>query len=564
MSNRIKPTVIILGGGIGGLTVAHILINQGFDVTLFERNHICGGLARSNEKIEKECPNEYSWRAFGPYYNNLLSLLKQIPDNNKTIFNNLVPIMKGKPTGCSHEMPFGVDFNRIPYADRLTLINILLKGFMSCDERNIEELSNVNWSEYLKNHNASEETYKMAVRPLGPLFGYENNKASIYDVNNVSEIYFNFYFNPLMKKYDDFYLMNGPTTVKWFDPWVKYLVKKGVRLYTSSIVDYIYLKNGRIDSIDVKYQDQKFNCKADYFVCALSLESILALSKKSAGLWRADRSIRNLEPLYKYGRQVQLSMQFYFDKRAYFHNQYAVSYLPECPWGVTIEPEGTIWENSFDIGEYCKDNIKDIWSVGICEPDVPGLLIKKSFKECTPDEIAREVWYQIQHQPNFGSNVCIDDDTSFKDLYPVDYTIWHTFKYKDGKMDTSEPKFANNTHTKMLRPETKTTIPNFYFATAYCNTSVGIHSMEGATEAGMSASNAIIRSAKFGIPIHISLTPRVMPIVFGMPRLIDSVLYKLNLPHPNVLVGGQTWIILLLFIILIIFIIYFIGKKILK
>ena len=41
--------VIVIGGGIAGLTVAHELINLGYDITLLERNDIVGGLARTKE-----------------------------------------------------------------------------------------------------------------------------------------------------------------------------------------------------------------------------------------------------------------------------------------------------------------------------------------------------------------------------------------------------------------------------------------------------------------------------------------------------------------------------------
>src|SRR5947209_1732011 len=43
MSNR----VAVLGGGVAGLSAAHELIERGFDVTVYERNDVFGGKARS-------------------------------------------------------------------------------------------------------------------------------------------------------------------------------------------------------------------------------------------------------------------------------------------------------------------------------------------------------------------------------------------------------------------------------------------------------------------------------------------------------------------------------------
>ena len=52
-------SVIIIGGGIAGLTVAQELLNQNYKVTLIERNDIVGGLARTVQSSKnKVCPYE--------------------------------------------------------------------------------------------------------------------------------------------------------------------------------------------------------------------------------------------------------------------------------------------------------------------------------------------------------------------------------------------------------------------------------------------------------------------------------------------------------------------------
>lgn len=86
-----KETVIIIGGGIAGLTTAHELLELKYDVILLERNDIVGGLARTYQN--KTCPYEYSWRAFGPYYSNVFNIMSRIKiKDNKTVLDNLVII----------------------------------------------------------------------------------------------------------------------------------------------------------------------------------------------------------------------------------------------------------------------------------------------------------------------------------------------------------------------------------------------------------------------------------------------------------------------------------------
>ena len=73
-------TVIIIGGGIAGLTCAHELIKYNYNIILIERNNIVGGIARTYQSEKpKLCPREYSWRAYGPYYQNVYNVMKEIP-----------------------------------------------------------------------------------------------------------------------------------------------------------------------------------------------------------------------------------------------------------------------------------------------------------------------------------------------------------------------------------------------------------------------------------------------------------------------------------------------------
>ena len=62
--------VIIIGGGIGGMSAAHELIERGFEVEVYELNHIAGGKARSMDVPEpleagkKPLPGEHGFRFF--------------------------------------------------------------------------------------------------------------------------------------------------------------------------------------------------------------------------------------------------------------------------------------------------------------------------------------------------------------------------------------------------------------------------------------------------------------------------------------------------------------------
>src|SRR6478736_988205 len=93
-----KKKVVIIGGGVAGLSAAHELINRNFDVTVYEARAIPGGKARSvsvpgsGKDGKKDLPGEHGFRFFPRFYKHITSTLKEIPykPSGKTVFENLV------------------------------------------------------------------------------------------------------------------------------------------------------------------------------------------------------------------------------------------------------------------------------------------------------------------------------------------------------------------------------------------------------------------------------------------------------------------------------------------
>ena len=81
--------IIILGGGISGLSCAFDLIQKGFRVEVYERNSVCGGQSRSVKS--GRCTVEYAWRIWSSYYRNWFDICKSIPiSKTKTIADNMI------------------------------------------------------------------------------------------------------------------------------------------------------------------------------------------------------------------------------------------------------------------------------------------------------------------------------------------------------------------------------------------------------------------------------------------------------------------------------------------
>src|SRR5262249_41850326 len=77
--------VIVLGGGVAGMTVAHEFAERGYQVSVYEMRDIAGGKARSmgkpNTGIDgrKDLPGEHGFRFFPGFYRHLPDTMKRIP-----------------------------------------------------------------------------------------------------------------------------------------------------------------------------------------------------------------------------------------------------------------------------------------------------------------------------------------------------------------------------------------------------------------------------------------------------------------------------------------------------
>src|SRR4051794_1505749 len=88
-----KPRVIVIGAGVGGLTAAHELVERDFDVTVFESRDIPGGKARSFTTT-LGLPGEHGFRFFPGFYRHLPHTMGRIPypGNPRGVLDNLVDV----------------------------------------------------------------------------------------------------------------------------------------------------------------------------------------------------------------------------------------------------------------------------------------------------------------------------------------------------------------------------------------------------------------------------------------------------------------------------------------
>jgi len=93
-----KPSVAIVGGGVGGLSAAHELAERGFAVTIYEQRSVFGGKARSLSVAgtgtdgRADLPGEHGFRFFPGFYKHVTDTMRRIPFGSAgaTCHDNLV------------------------------------------------------------------------------------------------------------------------------------------------------------------------------------------------------------------------------------------------------------------------------------------------------------------------------------------------------------------------------------------------------------------------------------------------------------------------------------------
>lgn len=525
-------SVTILGAGIAGLTAAHELVRRGFAVDVYERNPIAGGMARTKNAGPDglSLPVEMGWRGYGAAYHNLFEVMREIPaGEGRTVRDNLKRLRCTNPsnddTADTVNAIMSLTSHTLTKRERWVVLNEIVRSFTSCKKR-LEQRDDVSWSDavYHRPGGISDKAYKYAVHSLGPYLGYTSEKCNVSGVTAFAEHQLSVAPNL------EFYQATAPTSEAWFDHWVPYLERLGVRFHFNTRVADIVPAGGAIESVIVQNGAGQETIRSDYYVCALSVEAVAKIVDSNPRL----DALRDLVPLAERGHQTMLSVQYFLDRRVDLDYSYAVHgvYLPDSPWAIMIQTQAGAWEGNVDLAGRSGGRVRDVWSVGICVTDKPGIVVKKSFVDCTPAEVEEEAWAQVLACEGLLAVARPEGGGTLRDVRIAGFHMWDSFAVTDGKLQSWEPRWTNNIGTLRLRPGNTTAFQNLMLAGAYTRTSLEIYCMEGACESGRRAAAAITEG------VAVRQHRRTRPLLFGPLRLLDRCLLAIGLPHAEQFTGG--------------------------
>ncbi|MDM0069142.1 FAD-dependent oxidoreductase [Variovorax sp. J31P207] len=526
-----KPArVVILGGGVAGMSAAHELIERGFEVVVLERRDIAGGKARSIPvsdredggagheladrgvaAIEHQLPGEHGFRFFPGFYKHVVDTMRRIPSfDGRPVADHLVATTRVGFTQYDQpafEVP--ANFPQTP-GDAGTVLRDILLAFgpvtgltpddlaffgsriwqilTSCEQRRLDEYESISWWDFIGAEGRSPAYQKFLGDGITrSLVAAKARRASARTIGDIFAQLMLTIVNPTGGSTDR--VLDGPTNLIWIDPWLSWLQARGVQYHFNAEVEQILCAGDKVSGIVVMEQGVRTVVQGDHYIAAVPLERMAVLVNDD--LLAADPSLANLRTLAPNVEWMN-GVQYYLYRDVPEVHGHVIHIDSE--WALTSISQFPFWRSVVPTMLACGE-VKDIISVDVSDWTAPGSDGRPAM-QCSRDEVARETWRQLKRSLNATQEILRDEDLHSwfldSDTAP-DPT-------RPGFLANAEPLLVNLVNTWALRPEAATGLSNLFLASDYVRTHTDLATMEGANEAARRAVNALLDAAAFAGP----------------------------------------------------------------
>lgn len=528
--------VAVLGGGVAGLSAAHELVERGFQVTVYERNPIFGGKARSLSVPDsaadpaKDLPGEHGFRFFPSFYRHLPDTMSRIPYGSGKVTDNLnsatltwvaragkdrIEVLAKVPTK-PEDWVTGLKLllTGIAVSDDevLFFMDRLLVLATSCPERRNTEYETLTWWNFIGADTRSKEYQTILAEGLTR--SLVAMRAEDGSTRTVGYILLQLLYGILSPTGFD-RLLAGPTNDVWLKPWVDYLTARGVVFHSGAVVQQIQATAAGVTGVAIGQNGQSQTITADYYVAALPVEIMQTLAVDSLLQYVPElKGIKNIQTRWMNG------IQFYLKQDVPLNHGHTV--YSDSPWALTSVSQRQFW-TSVPLSGFADGKTGGILSVDISDWDKPGILHGKTAKQCTREEVAEEAWAQLKVHLNVGTELLQDANL---DRWFLDPDIQMP---NPNTLVNAEPLMINQVGTLQYRPDATTSLPNFFLASDYVRTFTDLACMEAANEAARRAVNGILQRA--GSQDAVPVWPLQEPSIFQPMIDMDRIKFRVGLPH---------------------------------
>ena len=506
--------VMIIGGGVAGMSAAHELIGKGFEVVVFERHHkYCGGKARSVDVPHtdlkapgKFLPGEHGFRFFPGFYKHITNTMSRTPVQQAdgswgTAFDNLTATNRVMLARYDRK---GID-TIVNFPESFADLKVALSAFhsntgltkeeekffaervwqlmTSCYDRRANDYERISWWDYLQADRFSDNYRSLLVQGLTRTLVAAN--ARYASTKTGGDIFLQLIFNMMNPGTHTDRVLNAPTNQAWLTPWLAYLQEQGIQYHFHCSAKALEIAEGKISGVVIhNHQEHTTTTEtADYYILATPIERAAELFNDK--ILKADPTLKGVKKLAKSVAWMN-GVQYYLNTQVDIDHGHTI--YSDSNWAITSISQLQFWKN-YDIADRGNGKVRTVFSVDVSDWDSPGLLHGPA-KECTHKQIKEEVWEQLKKSLNVAGKTVLSDDMI--EFWHIDGDIKMT---ADNRETNEEPLLVNTINSWVLRPEAYTAIPNLFLASDYVRTYTDLATMEGANEAARRAVNALLDAA---------------------------------------------------------------------
>jgi 15-cis-phytoene desaturase len=545
-----SPSVIVIGGGVAGLTAAHELIERGFQVDVYEARPTWGGKARSQPVTgtgtggRKDLPGEHGFRFYPRFYKHVIDTMARIPTATGFVVDHLRPTTESAIALIDNDTwfrfarkkvtkPYDIlealelFFEQLDFDDGdITVFGMkILQFFTSCDERRLGEYEGIAWWDFLEGDLYSPKFQRQLRAVPRTMVAMDPKHGSARTVGKISM--------QLILDYADSGVnndrtMGGPTSEMWFDPWFAHLDGKGVGLHAGTKVVEIQTNATEITGVKLDGGTIK---TADYYLLAVPIDAVVGMITPAMGaLDPVLETLRNRNPDDLVSWMSGIQYYLYEDVPLVRGH----TFYPDSPWALTSISQPQFWR---DLGIFRKvygdGEVGGLLSIDVSDWNTPGTFVPKTAKMCTPDEVKQEIWGQLKAALN-GTNP--EDKVLTDDLLHSAH-IDDDLDYSSGIPPINRSRLLiHPPGSWAIRPDPGTAIRNLVLAGDYIRTLTDLASMEGANEAARHAVNVILQRSGSAAGM-VTTWPLTEPERFDTWKALDAQFYAHGKSHVFELMG---------------------------
>jgi len=410
------PKVVIIGGGVAGMSAAHELLDRGFEVEVYEFRDVPGGKARSipspNTGVDgrKDLPGEHGFRFFPGFYKHVINTMQRIPVKDPTgrckcVADHLViaPLVMmarydGDPLVASTRFPRSVaDIERMLHNAFDSHINVsdadyeffatrLWQIMTTCWDRRREEYDKIAWWQFVDAANPSRGADYRKYFAIGLTRTLVAAKANEVSIKTGGDILIQLLLDMAKPGFYSDRLLDGPTSDVWIDPWLEYLTTPqpnrpdAAKFHFKKKLQRFVCAEGRVATVILTDPDgsNPIEIKGDYYIAAVPVEVMVEhiletqlAAAKAPGLTTIldiDPSIQSIVTLQEHVRWMN-GIQFFITKDVKV-NPGHVTYI-DTPWALTSISQKQFWKE-IDLANYGNGQVRGILSVDISDWTTPA------------------------------------------------------------------------------------------------------------------------------------------------------------------------------------------------